>query len=180
MNITHRNQLWKLLLDNNGPVAEIGVAEGRFSADILGWPLVVPKLYLVDRWRHFEGQAGDASNSQEWHDKNLADVKQRIASFLDRVIILQGESTSVVNHVMDRSLALVYIDADHSYRGVMKDILAWLPKLKPGGVMAFHDYENTGYGVKRAVTDFTAGKFHVYLIPEDKPEDAGAWFRIDG
>lgn len=40
----------------------------------------------------------------------------------------------------DGSVDFVFIDADHSYEGVKKDILAWLPKVKKGGVLSGHDY----------------------------------------
>jgi predicted O-methyltransferase YrrM len=36
---------------------------------------------------------------------------------------------------------LCFIDADHSYNGCKGDILAWLPNIKPGGIMAVHDFE---------------------------------------
>lgn len=36
---------------------------------------------------------------------------------------------------------LVFIDGDHSYRGAKGDILAWLPNIKPGGVIAVHDFD---------------------------------------
>lgn len=35
---------------------------------------------------------------------------------------------------------LVFVDGDHSYRGAKGDILAWLPNIKEGGIMAVHDY----------------------------------------
>lgn len=41
---------------------------------------------------------------------------------------------------------LIFIDGDHSYEGCAGDINAWLPHLKPGGVLAIHDYgKNTHY-----------------------------------
>jgi hypothetical protein len=43
----------------------------------------------------------------------------------------------------DRSLDFVYIDADHSYEIVKKDIKSWYPKVKIGGVIAGHDYYNS-------------------------------------
>ncbi len=54
----------------------------------------------------------------------------------------------------DRSLDWVYIDADHHYEPVCRDIDAWLPKVKPGGVIAGHDYSGyPGYGVIQAVAE---------------------------
>lgn len=35
---------------------------------------------------------------------------------------------------------MVFIDGDHSYEGCKGDIDAWLPNLKPGGILAIHDY----------------------------------------
>lgn len=54
----------------------------------------------------------------------------------------------------DASLDYVYIDADHHYEPVCRDIDAWLPKVKPGGIIAGHDFcPYTGYGVIQAVTE---------------------------
>ena len=54
----------------------------------------------------------------------------------------------------DGSLAFVFIDADHSYAAVCADISAWLPKVKPGGVLAGHDYSATDWPhCFRAVND---------------------------
>lgn len=52
------------------------------------------------------------------------------------------------------SLDYVYIDADHHYEAVRRDIAAWLPKIKPGGLIAGHDFcEYPGFGVIQAVTE---------------------------
>lgn len=49
---------------------------------------------------------------------------------------------------------LVFLDADHSEAGVVAELGAWLPKVRPGGVLAVHDSVNIG-GVCRAVNRFT-------------------------
>ncbi len=53
---------------------------------------------------------------------------------------------------------LVYIDADHSYEWVKRDIEAWWPLIPSGGILAGHDYGNENFGVKQAVDEFTIGK----------------------
>lgn len=51
----------------------------------------------------------------------------------------------------DESLDFVYIDGSHDYESVKEDILAWIPKVKIGGVIAGHDYDHAG--VKQAVDE---------------------------
>lgn len=52
------------------------------------------------------------------------------------------------------SLDYVYIDADHHYDAVCRDIDAWLPKIKPGGLISGHDFcEYPEFGVIQAVTE---------------------------
>ena len=36
---------------------------------------------------------------------------------------------------------MAFIDGDHSYEGCAGDIAAWWPQIKPGGIMAIHDYD---------------------------------------
>jgi len=42
-----------------------------------------------------------------------------------------------------REVDFVYIDGNHDYTYVVADILAWHPKVKPGGILAGHDYKNS-------------------------------------
>jgi hypothetical protein len=48
---------------------------------------------------------------------------------------------------------LIYIDGDHSYESVKKDILISLPLLKNGGVLSGHDFNNQTQGVEKAVNE---------------------------
>jgi hypothetical protein len=52
----------------------------------------------------------------------------------------------------DGSVDFVWVDADHSYDGVTKDLQAWWPKVKPGGLIGGHDYHWKQCGA--AVDDF--------------------------
>lgn len=154
--------------------AEIGVAEGRSSTEFMGWGF--KKMYLVDMWATIHGQAGDASNPQSWHDKNYAEVKERMKQYGAKVKLLKGDSVEMAKLVPDKSLGFVYIDANHSFAGALRDLEAWTPKIKPGGIMAGHDY-NEIYGVKRAVDQFTGGK--AFKLPEQAEENAGFYFYVD-
>jgi hypothetical protein len=61
----------------------------------------------------------------------------------------------------------IFIDADHSEAGCRGDIEAWYPHLKPGGFMAFHDYDSINWAdVKRVIDEWIgSGKLEfVYLV----------------
>jgi predicted O-methyltransferase YrrM len=70
-------------------------------------------------------------------------------------------------HVPDESLDCVYIDCCHEYECVKKDLDAWMPKVKKGGIVAGHDVTNNMYGVRQAVDELTQRlKIKWTLIPE--------------
>lgn len=80
----------------------------------------------------------------------------REAGFLgdERFAQIQG-LTIPVGQEWDRGdVDLVFVDASHSYEACKGDAIAWLPHLRPDGVMAFHDYwDRYGYRVIEAVDE---------------------------
>jgi glycosyltransferase involved in cell wall biosynthesis len=57
----------------------------------------------------------------------------------------------------DEGVDFAFIDGDHSYESVTADLAAWWPKIRPGGVLAGHDYRQGApwlVDVTRAVHDF--------------------------
>lgn len=175
--IRHRRDLWKLITIP-GDSAEIGVAEGYFSADILSWN-ISQTHYMVDRWACVPTAKGDSAQPQSWHEKNMKSAAERVVKYCPRAMMMKGESIKMAKQVRDYSLNFLYIDGDHSYLGVTMDLLAWSGKVKNGGVIALHDYEMPQYGVKRAVQEFCkARKLDIFLLPEDKIEDAGCFFFV--
>ena len=84
-------------------------------------------------------------------DKFMANAK---SCGVDRYVIpIPGLSIVAAKSFADKSLKFVFIDGEHSYEAVKSDIEAWLPKLRPGGVIAGHDYIRLWPGVKRAVNE---------------------------
>jgi predicted O-methyltransferase YrrM len=58
------------------------------------------------------------------------------------------------------AIDLIFVDGDHSYEGCKADIEAWLPFVKKGGVMAFHDFGSRASGVTQAIFETVkAGRF---------------------
>jgi predicted O-methyltransferase YrrM len=71
-------------------------------------------------------------------------------------------SVEAASQYADESLDLVFLDADHTYESVLADLQAWYPKVKPGGLIAGHDFvfdhPVSKAGVVRAVLEFFADK----------------------
>lgn len=89
---------------------------------------------------------------------------------LCKVSIIRGESHRVLDEFDDGSLDFIYIDADHRYMPVVRDIELYLPKLKKGGIIAGHDYCDYWQSVVDAVHD-TVGK-------PDKVCLDGSWAKV--
>ena len=166
MQIKHRGELPHLLdflgLPSIG--AEIGVAEGRFSKELLDNGLGF--LYLIDIWEELPFLEGCASFPQEWHDKNYLEVRRQFEKD-ERVCILKGFSHKMASFIEDGSLSLVYLDGAHDYNSVKADIRIWWPKLRSGGILSGHDFGNNSYGVNRAIVEFMGGEDKINVIKED-------------
>lgn len=141
--------------------AEIGVFAGELSQRLLRRPDL--SLLMIDHWTTTEtisdyAQSGDfhATLSQAQQDQFCQAAYDAVSFAGSRAEIFRMTSAEATRHIPDHSLDFVFIDADHSYEGCKADIQAWLPKIKPSGFIAGHDYDHPdfpGFGVKRAVDE---------------------------
>jgi hypothetical protein len=134
----------------NGVVAEIGVNEGDFSEKILS--IVQPqKLVLIDVWA-----------SKRYHGGLFDLVKARFARQIQdqQVEIIRDMSFGAIAICPDQYFDWVYLDTDHTFTTTRRELELLRPKMKPGGIIAGHDYIlgnwNAGYryGVIEAVREF--------------------------
>ncbi len=58
----------------------------------------------------------------------------------DGMVPMRMSSSEAAKRFNDGSVRFAFLDADHQYGAVKADIEAWLPKVKPGGILAGHDY----------------------------------------
>jgi len=153
------------MLPKNSVGAEIGVWKGDFSEKIL--EVVHPKqLHLIDPWKHEPTElyrdalyGGHAKSGQDEMDRHYAAVCSRFEAQARReqVKIHRGYSTDVLDEFPDDGLDWVYIDGNHLYEYVKKDIELSFRKIKVGGYVAGDDYVEGQWwkgGVKQAVDEF--------------------------
>jgi len=154
-------------LPRGGVGAEVGVWKGDFSARLL--EVVRPsKLHLIDPWHATE----DAHYESAWYGGKLAEGQAEMdavyAAVLERfdrerrtgvVEVHRATSAAAAEQLPDGGLDFVYIDGDHTYEFVKRDLEAYARKLKPRGLLAGDDYGVEGWwenGVTRAVDEFVA------------------------
>jgi hypothetical protein len=130
-------------LPHHGVVAEIGVADGDFSAEILR--LNQPReLWLIDSWKLWPDDVVgfDPSNApQHVQDDRYNNVRRRFENNSE-VHVLRECSVYATAHFEDFHFDGIYIDANHLQ--VIGDIQVWWTKVKVGGWIAGHDYTNAG------------------------------------
>jgi len=116
---------------------EIGTFKGDYSREILKkWG---GELYMVDVWSELGDEYVDGSNHR-YHNKVYQDCINSISEFGNRAIMIRTSSETAHKLFQDESLDFVYIDANHAYDFVKKDIEYWYPKVKKGGFVMGHDY----------------------------------------
>tara|TARA_R100000081_G_C4803585_1_gene165871 strand:+ start:515 stop:1009 length:495 start_codon:yes stop_codon:yes gene_type:complete len=123
---------WLVKENNITIMAEVGVRDGRTT------------FHLLDQNPNLRIFAIDKS-VKGFYNNNISE------KYKDRLIAIEAISIDGAQHIKNKSLDLVFIDADHSYNWVKKDIDAYKPKIKPGGYLTGHDIDYTG--VNKAVNE---------------------------
>ncbi len=143
-----RKQFLKHLIEVNNykTMIEVGVDTGKTT------------FFLLDNLPHLTIYAVDLDIKKFYNNT----VKERYG---ERLKPIQGSSYLVADQFPDGFADIVFIDADHSYEAVKKDIVAYTPKLKPTGVLTGHDidYPGVNRAVNELIEDFDVGPNFVWI-----------------
>lgn len=130
------------ILPDNAVCAEVGVYLGRsvaYLAERLRYKAC--RIYAIDLW------SGEVSSKEALHQRStdlshFDHFKRNMGDLgLDNVYPVVSDSAEAAAQFSDSSMDFVFIDASHDYNSVRRDILAWWPKVKLGGILAGHDYD---------------------------------------
>jgi hypothetical protein len=138
--VPHRTALLERL-PKGGVVAEVGTLQGEFAREIIS--IVRPdELHLIDH---------------EIHPR----VRELAAdpAVHARVHVHHADSVEALRSFADSYFDWIYIDAQHNYDGVKRDISVARTKIRRDGLLVFNDYtvwsyvELEPYGVVAAVNE---------------------------
>lgn len=140
-------------LPDGARVIEIGTFHGRSAAHLATMLKEAGKsaeIYTIDYYQQLEFPrdpvpvAKFTRNVRALRHLGLADV----------VSLVPYDSRSCHYLFANESFDFVFVDADHSEVAVQNDIKYYYPKLKEGGAIAGHDYNNRFPGLQYVVNRF--------------------------
>lgn len=163
---------WVAARDGINIIAEIGSWKGH-STSFLAKKLLEYgknfKIYAIDVWEKWEEYTifddsqksllEEARMSHKIFEKNVSESGAK-----NRIMDIQMDSHSAPSSFSDCFFDFVFLDADHKYNVVKKDIELWLPKVRDGGLIAGHDYFQDSCGVKKAVDECLKNVFFIDRI----------------
>ena len=156
---------------DNAHFVEVGSWKGR-SASYMAVEILNSKKRIkfdcVDTWLgsvehtdpHSPFFVEELINDKDWLYYQFLNNTRPVCDIIKPVRLSSLDS---VNLYENRSLDFVFIDASHEYDDVKKDILAWYPKIKKGGIIAGHDF-TTFDGVRQAVDELIINKGMNYVL----------------
>ncbi len=128
---------------------EVGVQKGLFAKKMLdNWPSCT-EYKLVDLWGREEGYVEPGEHSMEFHNRAYKQTKIRVKPHMHKVEFFEMRSTDAAKRIQDNHFDFVYLDARHDYCAVAEDIESYWPKVRPGGILAGHDFIDAQYAVSR-------------------------------
>jgi hypothetical protein len=161
-----------------GTAVEIGVHRGTFAKTFMdSW---LGSLYIgIDPWQSVPGYEEQEKLLEEYNG-NREDDYNYCSRLLWKHIkdcraeLHRGLSEDIVRLVDNNSIDFVYIDGDHRYVSVWNDLTLWYPKVRPGGILAGHDFLQHGDNppdkeVQQAVINFSIQqKLPIHLVVESQ------------
>ena len=143
---SNRRHFLNYLIQKNqfNTMAEVGVRDGRTTFHLLDQNPNL-KIYAID------------NDIRQFY---TTDIKNK---YNDRLIPIQGDSSFVADKIP--MVDLIFIDADHSYQGCSKDIVAYKNKINKDGLLTGHDidYPGVNRAVKELICTFDVGPNNVWI-----------------
>ena len=113
-----------------GSIVEIGTYTGHSLIAIAG----------AQKVRAEQGKPAHKVVSIDIKKQPLIDYHINMAGLEDWIELITGRSGEVAVKY-DKPIEMLWVDGNHSYKGVVTDIARWTPKVVKKGLVAFHDYK---------------------------------------
>ncbi|MBU2612621.1 MAG: class I SAM-dependent methyltransferase [Nanoarchaeota archaeon] len=133
-------------------VAEIGTYKGENALNMLE-KLKIKRIYLIDPYEAYGDYKEDTASKNT--DKNFKSAKRRLKKYSNRTIYIKKFSDEAWKFIPEE-LDFIYLDGNHEYKYVKKDMEIYWKKLKKEGILAGHDI--SWPGVSKSFCEFVQEK----------------------
>jgi hypothetical protein len=131
------------LLPRGGTIVEVGVGLGHFSRKLID-ACAPARFTAIDTFRlhelpNFWGHEpahyfGKKTHAAWYRDSFAAEIQSA------RMHVMEGDSAAEMEKLDDSSVDVFYIDADHNYDSVKRDLDVAVRKIRPDGWLIINDY----------------------------------------
>lgn len=161
-------------LPEGGTFCEIGCWRGQSLSYLLTKLQEAEKNVRVIGVDHFKGSVEDAK-LRIWADR--MDIQSMCRENLEIIgypfEIIDSPSVEGAAKFDDAYFDVVYVDGSHDYESVKEDLLAWMPKVKSGGLLAGHDINQAG--VRQALHEVLNESQLRQLRESPRPKELGGF-----
>jgi hypothetical protein len=120
-------------------LAEIGVWKGDFARALLSACPEITEYWMIDPWRRLPCWNKPLNVSDENFDAIYHEALAATETHAAVRRVLRGTTAEVIDTIPNGSLDFVYVDGDHTLRGITLDLLLAWPKIRPGGAIGGDD-----------------------------------------
>ncbi len=137
-----RTGLWLNLLTelNCKALCEVGVWKGEFAETLLKNLGAIESYTLIDPWKNLPNWNKPANKSDIEFEKIHDEAMERVSPYKDKIIELRDSTKNASKKIENGSLDFVYIDGDHTLRGITIDLNSMLAKVKKNGFIGGDDF----------------------------------------
>jgi predicted O-methyltransferase YrrM len=140
-----------------GCIVEIGSYRGRSSVFLARGSMDgfnIP-VFAIEPHQHFTGVLGGAFGP---HDRTLF-YKTMLDNQCSEIVSLINLSSEQFASFWREPVSLLWIDGDHRYESVRRDVECWRPHLRENALVAFDDANDPDLGPHRMIAELTSSGY---------------------
>ena len=144
---------------SEGVIVEVGAYRGRstYALSMGSREGDDAPVFAIEPHEHFSGPLGGGFGPPD----RAAFFRNMLKTGSWSNVRLVNLSSEVVTAGWTRPLGLLWIDGDHSYEGVRRDVDCWLPFLLPDASVVFDDSIDPTIGPSRVIAELIADSWSV-------------------
>lgn len=121
-------------------LAEIGIYKGVFAQNLLLNSSSIEKYYMIDPWRNLKDWNKPSNTSDSIFENFYEEALLKTDFAKKKRHVLRGKTLEVIDQIPDSTLDFIYIDGDHTLKGITIDLINSWSKIKENGFIAGDDF----------------------------------------